>query len=316
MRDRHVALDAERVLVVFDAAKRRQELVIWPGFSGDTADFGYVVPLPSAPTVAAAEEGLFEALDRAIEPEVRHESVTEWEVGWFFGPPGDGAEMMAGAKGGVEVLMHGRVGAFEVAVLRADDPAALTQWLNAHSYVFDDAATKWAARYVEAKFVFAALRIRTGDEDAGAAQIHPVRFGFETDRAFLPFGSPAPAEQTVFKRLYLLTRDHVRGRAGERVWLDRAALEFAAPVDTAPFASWLPDAGLLKTMTLTVADIEKQPGEHHTEDMWLEPARSTDEVRPPPEVITTASTIFIPLEGVVLLLGVLAVVYWRRRRAS
>ena len=126
IRDRHVALDAERVLVVFDAAKRRQELVIWPGFSGDTADFGYVVPLPSAPTVAAAEEGLFEALDRAIEPEVRHESVTEWEVGWFFGPPGDGAEMMAGAKGGVEVLMHGRVGAFEVAVLRADDPAALT----------------------------------------------------------------------------------------------------------------------------------------------------------------------------------------------
>src|SRR5262249_17721034 len=57
-----VAIDQEEALIVWDAKKKVQPFVRRASFRTRAKDFGFLVPTPSRPTLAAAPDKVFEAL--------------------------------------------------------------------------------------------------------------------------------------------------------------------------------------------------------------------------------------------------------------
>ncbi len=72
----------------------------------------------------------------------------------------------------MSVLSHASVGPYETVTLHAEDPNALSDWLDAHDYAIPDDILPVVDAYIDEGFDFIALRLLPG---AGVQQMRPVR---------------------------------------------------------------------------------------------------------------------------------------------
>src|SRR5262249_31034788 len=129
-------------------------------------------------------------LDKLTEPEVIVHRVKV--------PPNakaGGADRALAAPGGVQVLDQQRVGGFLATVLAADDPKALTDWLNKHAYATRPELTEWLAPYVKKSWIITAFKIDKGGRNQQELATSAVRMTFTTDRPFYPYSEPADQRQ-------------------------------------------------------------------------------------------------------------------------
>lgn len=73
-----VTIPDQRALICYSNGVER--LVIETRFAGEGTNFGWVVPLPSQPTIERATPGLFPTVSHLTQPELRH-YVTRWYLG-------------------------------------------------------------------------------------------------------------------------------------------------------------------------------------------------------------------------------------------
>lgn len=222
---RQPSLAAEKVLIVHDAVAGTEHFIREVAFRDAPEPFGFVVPTPGRPEVAAFGGGLFETL-RAGFP------FAKFELGLAAtGVIGSGSGYGRGS-GGVEVLETTRVGSFTAFVLAADDPDALAQWLVANNLAQTPESGAWLRRYVAARFFFVALRYEPPRAGAGAettVRAETIRVSFPTPVPYYPYLEPArppgaTAGEPRSMELWLVTRDPVtpvalRDRDGRRTWV-------------------------------------------------------------------------------------------------
>ncbi|HEY1013972.1 MAG TPA: DUF2330 domain-containing protein [Herpetosiphonaceae bacterium] len=175
--DAPVSQSAERFILAVDEQAGTVSAILQLSYSGSAESFSWLLPVPSEPDLAVADEAAFAELDRLTKPEFK-----------FPGPPEcfnprDGGGVGAGAPGGVNVVQQGQVGPYETAVIGGENPAEVAEWLRTNGYQVTPAIEPKLKLYTDQKMLFVAMRLR-GDQTA--QDIQPIRVTFKADKLVIP----------------------------------------------------------------------------------------------------------------------------------
>lgn len=218
--ERTPSLAREKVLLIHDAEAGRQHFIREVAFVRAHEPFGFVVPTPTRPEVAAVKTTPFTKL-REMFPFVPNPR----RVGAPSGRAPGGS--------GVEVLEVAKVGSFTAFVLAATDAKALGKWLTDNKLVSNEASDAWLAHYVELGFFYVAMRYdppaRSGSQTGGKSSevvAETMRISFDVPIPYYPYLEPTREEAGATRLLelwYVGTEPVVpvvlREREGTRAWV-------------------------------------------------------------------------------------------------
>ena len=153
-----------------------EQTVLWDQirYSGDPAEFAWVLPVRSGATIQLSNDEFFAALDASSQPVVRGPATYGGGYGCGLTGCSSQADSTAGAPGAgqVQIVSQSVIGPYESVTLRATDPRALRNWLKSHAYEIPPAVEPVIDKYVQESFDFIALRLRP---DCGERSMQPVR---------------------------------------------------------------------------------------------------------------------------------------------
>jgi hypothetical protein len=164
------------------------QTVLWDQiqYSGDPAEFAWVLPVKPGAFIEAATDAWFETLEAAtatgvIQPQVSCHDAFDFggcganDVGGVRALNGFAEDESKGSSGGgpaVDVIHRGTVGPYETVTLSTMTPGALNAWLTDHSYNVDPTTQPIIDAYVAEGFDFIAIRLLP---DKGVREMKPVR---------------------------------------------------------------------------------------------------------------------------------------------
>jgi len=344
-----VDVTAETALIVWDEANKVQHFIRRGTFQSTGSDFGFIVPTPHRPELAAADEDVFKELQRITAPAVE---VRRSPLGGGCGAAAPAAKSDA-MPAGVVVLEQKRVGDYDAAVLafnpaKGDDPAAgaaeLARWLRDHGYAFSPSLTEWLKPYVRDGWVVTAFRIagqppplepepdraatgKGGDaRRPGGLRSSVVRMSFKTDRPFFPYREPADQRDEQAGRVprslrvYLVGPKRFAGKLGDgsRPWPGRVV--WANHVGNADrnARAQLPTGLSDRVLWLTEFEDDSTP-RPGTDEVYFEPSADQSPVARPPDIIYQVDPRPWWLAaagccGLPVLFTAAVVLGWRRRR--
>jgi len=165
------------------------QTILWDQveYSGNPADFAWVLPVFPGAVIESSRDEWFAALDAATQPVINGPVTYASSIPQGQGCAGaqtgcssasDGTDNAASAGspgtggGAVQVLSQGVVGPYDTVTLKSSDPNALTDWLTAHGYDIPASIAPTIDQYVAGGFDFIALRLRP---QCGVNAMQPVR---------------------------------------------------------------------------------------------------------------------------------------------
>lgn len=210
-----VAIASESAVIVWDAKTKTQHFIRRASFATKAHDFGFLVPTPTKPTLAEADNEVFKTLADITKPVV----VQQPRPSNFSCGCGDGKVRSDAPK--VTVLEEKRVAGYDAAILEADDAGALANWLKEHGYDFAPNLKDWAAHYIQAGWKFTAFKIAKDAPEEERVGSSAVRMSFQTEKPFFPYREPeaSAAEQASASRLlrvFFLGDTKASGTLGEQ----------------------------------------------------------------------------------------------------
>jgi hypothetical protein len=310
----------EDALIVWDEAHHLEHFVRSAVFDSSVKSFGFLVPTPSRPTLAEADDAVFAALGALTEA---REHVTRWELEpWeLLVSPTLRSKHGPIEAGAVAVLETTRVAGLDATVLAADDAGALGAWLKAHDFVLGHSEERWLAWYVERKWVVTAFVYARPDLAANAAFRAPVasravRMSFAAEAPVYPYREPEGTRAVPDRhlRLFVLGDARVDGDLADLAPAKWSALvPFAAQVSLPPaVAADLPGVELPGRAWLHEMDdrAETRP----LSDLVFRHAPGSAEVRRPP--IVDEARVPIPIDLFLVGGAVWGIRRWRRARRA
>lgn len=178
-------------------AIQKQQTILWDQivYSGNPAEFAYVIPAKRGTKLEASNEAWFSALETSTRPIIMQ---PQYSGGGYGGGYGDGthsgccsASSLSEAQGGaassgdakretVQIVNQSVVGPYETVTIRSTDPLALETWLKDHGYAIPTNSGPIIASYVQAGLDFIALRLQPGKDVRAMAPIRIVSPGTDT----------------------------------------------------------------------------------------------------------------------------------------
>jgi MYXO-CTERM domain-containing protein len=165
-------------------------------YTGDVAQFSWIVPVEAAPTLSTGTDRLFTQLAAITQPAFNVDYQTSGtcipqqfafgtaSTGAGTGSAGSsGATVTGGMAPNVMVEFQGAVGPYDAAVIKSDDPTALKTWLTTNGYIVTDAASGIIDMYVREKKFFVALKLMNG---MGVSAIQPIVLTFKGTEPCVP----------------------------------------------------------------------------------------------------------------------------------
>lgn len=269
----------QKAALFFDA--NTEDLVISPGFRGSATEFAWVVPVPSRPRVSIVKGALFHDLARLVFPE----------------PPPivnsnlDAAAQPAMRAKGVEVLERKTEGAYDVTVLRSDDPSALLTWLKTNKYQLPAAAREPMQWYIDRHWTFVAARVKTPGIAHGLATgtLAPLRLRFPTSTPVYPMRLSSANANPFNLLVYVVIPDPIEASAlrGPRNGHGPAELrrQDAPGTSTHRYYAGSVDTGRFPTLgRFTFSDVNI-----YVERRRLQPSECRDDFRWVPQVASSGT---------------------------
>jgi hypothetical protein len=317
----------EDALIVWDEPRHTEHFIRSAVFDTSVSSFGFIVPTPSRPALAEADDRIFQSL---AEISAKQEHKTRFvpaptacvlvcpsavlnrtgSVREAAGVPGDT---------GVSVVEQTRVAGLDAIVFRVDEQGRLAEWLRAHDFPVTESLSRWTTPYVADKWFFTAFLYSRPSPPSGAgAPSRPiasraVRMTFSTDTPFYPYREPPDTRPVPgrFLRLFVVgssKRDAVLGES-HAPWT--ASLPFAARSDlSAEAAAFLPGVDL--PARPWIQEFDDWATVRPESDLSFPVAGSSSEVRRPP--IYDDVSIPLPID-LILAAGVVGWILRRRRKA-
>ena len=161
----------------------QQQTVLWDQirYSGDPAEFAWVLPVRAGAKLEISNDEWFSALDASTQPVVYQPNYPGGRFGCALTGCGSESTTSAsgydGAGGQVQVLSQSVVGPYETVTLRATDDDALRLWLTSHDYAIPESITPTIDAYVREGFDFIALRLRPGCNERSMQPVRVVTNG-------------------------------------------------------------------------------------------------------------------------------------------
>jgi hypothetical protein len=322
-----VRIAEESAIIVWDAASKTQHFIRRATFDTRAPHFGFLVPTPMQPALAEADYAAFGSLEQAIRPRVVTRSggvsflpVCCWFQSLFLMSASldDGA-----APNAVRVLDSQRVGGLDAVVLEADDAEALNRWLKERGYPSDPELVSWLGPYVSARWKITAFKIAHDQQAGPQVQTSAVRMSFQTDKPFFPYREPKEKAnpRPRLLRVFFVGAARAIGKRGSANWSaqvpwadrlegeprDQLIAQTGVPAEHIPTGAWL----------TTFEDTSSpRPG---SDEVFFDTAPEQAAVRPP-DIVHTGNPIWLPIDAILLVAGLAAIVAWQvavhRRRAG
>lgn len=202
---------AQKAVIVHENG--REDLILQVKYEGDVDDFAWVVPVPDYPDVDVSQPELFEELAYLT-------AVEAYEGGGFFAClPASGVETSP-----VEVWEEAVAGIYHYAILSAEDPLGLVDWLNSNGYSFPEEGAETVEHYIDKGWYFVAIRIDAGQEAEGLAEgtVQPLRLSFDSEGIVYPLRITALSSDRCEVLLYVFAAQEVVPREYRYLTLNRA----------------------------------------------------------------------------------------------
>lgn len=195
-----VTITDESALIVWNPETQTEHFIRKASFVSDAADFGFLVPTPTVPSLHEGGKRSFARLANLTKPRIIRQPVESEEFRFFR--PGTGpldwllphqptVSALPDAPM-VEVLNQQEVSGYDASILRASDPDALRTWLNEHGYFARPELTQWLEKYTTEGWIITAFKMAKSSKGSGRMiYAGPVRMTFQTDRPFYPYREPA-----------------------------------------------------------------------------------------------------------------------------
>ena len=164
-------------------------------YQGNASDFGWLLPLPSVPTLDLGTDELFTELLATTQPKYEINRVYEGSCsfdpshGGGFNGPTAGATGGAGGSGGGDgsggspLVYQSSIGPYDYAVLSADSQDAMLQWLSDNRYFVPTGTSDAVGPYIHTGAYFLALKLKSG---ASSGDIQPVVVKYQSDLPMIP----------------------------------------------------------------------------------------------------------------------------------
>jgi hypothetical protein len=327
----------ESAIIIWNPATHTEHFIRRASFNASGADFGFLVPTPSQPSLAEVESHAFDSVQNLMKPrtvvdEAHGVDLTPLFISFFSyrSRIGDTVAARPGAVPPVRVIDVEHVAGYDAVVLEADNPSALSAWLGKHDYASGPDLKEWLAPYVAARWKITAFKIAKNSSGSRVGTA-AVLMSFTTDHPFFPYREPASqrepsadlgSEVTSDRGLtvFFVGDGRVEGRLGagdaSRLWPAQAGWsDELSPDDLADFASNLALGGaqLPQNPWLTAFEDRSSP-RPGIADLYF--ARSQVQgPYPPPAIITVDKRIPIPIDVFVVMIGIALLVRSIRRRA-
>jgi hypothetical protein len=332
-RGEPVRIADQQILVVWDPATRVEHFIREAKFAaapgGRQEGFGFLVPSPTVPEIAAADGSVFAQLNDRIQPRVvevtrftNHYSLL-WELFALESqvPASRAPDAAPPPMAAVEVMKRARVGGYDVVVLKAADPAALSEWLADNGYDSRPELAEWSRPYVEKGWMITAFKYAT---DATSIDVSAVRLTFETEAPLFPYRVPtdqidpdAPRRNTL--RAFVIGPGRAEGTLGEgaasRAW-EAGNVVYSLPleVNASFLAAVLPEGTAGGATNLWLTAFEDATWPSSTDDLTFDFDAAGAKFQRVEEHVTWSERL-IPLDAIALAGAGLAWVARRRRPA-
>ncbi len=178
--------DAERIVFAYDSITGTIETNVQIFYTGEAADFAWVVPVAELPEIFISTDALFDNLAVYTAPTfyAQWDSTGECEYGYYSGAAEDAAfSSSSSAPPSVQIIETQKVGPYEVVTLQASTSDALVTWLEDNDYDLPDGLDPLLAPYVAGNAYFIALRLANGFD---TGDIAPLGFRYAGDRPQIP----------------------------------------------------------------------------------------------------------------------------------
>jgi hypothetical protein len=214
----------ESAIIVWDAGSKTQHFIRRASFQTEAKDFGFLVPTPGVPALAAADDQAFQFLSEVTAPQ----SAVRVGIG------SRSSMVTAAPTSVVTVLATAKVAGYDATTLEASDALALGNWLHQHGYHSSPELVDWFKPYLERKWKITAFKIDRDAQSGNRADSGAVRMSFQTEAPYFPYREPmsqsAAAGQSASRtlRVFFLGDARVEGTLGssgswpaQTVWSDK-----------------------------------------------------------------------------------------------
>lgn len=172
-----IYLDEPYQYAIIEYAGSEEILHLLINVSSDASSFGWIVPLPSKPTIEEDTIAVFEEIEEMCRPQ--------------YGGFGCGDIYYGGEYyDGVRELEEGSVGVLSYVIIEARNPDSLFVWLQENGYFLVDSSDTARAReiftdYIERDWVFVAFDVQEIADDY-SINVQPVKFTFSSSQIVYP----------------------------------------------------------------------------------------------------------------------------------
>jgi uncharacterized protein (TIGR03382 family) len=191
----------ERILFSIESGKVTAHIQIQ--YAGNAEEFGWLLPLPSVPTLELGTDELFNQLITQTQPKYRLQRRFEGDCVFnrVARGPGGPAPTSAGSGGGAfedasggptPLVLRDTIGPYDYAVLRADNKDAMLGWLDANRYFVPAGTDGAVGPYIRPGAYFLALKLRSGQS---AGDLQPVVVHYSSDLPMIPIVLTSVAAQ-------------------------------------------------------------------------------------------------------------------------
>ena len=180
--------------IVFGVKNSTVEAHIQIKYQGDPKDFGWLLPLPSLPTMELGSEELFSQLEAKTAPQFflsqsflgncsgpslgcGSSSSLSRAGGGFFPPSEDGTIP------GSPLVVQDSIGPYDYAVLKADDQTEMLKWLNTNRYLVPAGTDAVLKPYIHSGAYLLALKLKSGKS---VGDLQPVVVRYTSDLPMIP----------------------------------------------------------------------------------------------------------------------------------
>ncbi|MEO6950241.1 MAG: DUF2330 domain-containing protein [Polyangia bacterium] len=189
----------ERILFAQDGANVTAYIQLQ--YQGAAADFGWLVPLPSVPTLEVGSDELFTQLLATTSPSYVLSTTRDFCGGGSSTSVGCGGATSlnsagsatsadagafvsdAGTSSGSPLVLSSSIGPYDYAVLKADNKTTMLDWLTANHYYVPDATGTAVTPYIHPGAYFLALKLASGE---AAGNVVPIVLRYESDLPMVP----------------------------------------------------------------------------------------------------------------------------------
>lgn len=208
---------SQEAIIIFhkgeEPGEATQDLILKISVQGDVDEFGWVVPLPSAPETGQEDARLFEELHKYVQTRLAAQKGGKRNGGDKFE---ESEKAAPAAAGGVEVISRETIGNFDVSIVKEEKAGTLNQWLEDNKYQPVEGGDEVIEWYRQKGYVFACMRVSDAALSKERAEdLHPLRFSFKTggrDGMFFPMRLTGLQEEPFDINLYIFYNKWVNDR--------------------------------------------------------------------------------------------------------